>query len=190
MPASPRIAISRSTRCSTPATMRSPKATPRPRTRAIEAARTLMDDVYAYRWRHELRVDLLEGRIALLRERPRRGACHRRAAHRLRDRSIRAALRAARRGASTPGPGGNRGARARGGRARRAELVAVRGCGRRSVVGHGGTRRVARVRGRVTSLRLRNATGWRRISTHPHAQRFSPTRERDSRAPGCAVAAA
>ena len=26
-----------------------------------------MQDTYAYRWRHELRVDLLEGRIALLR---------------------------------------------------------------------------------------------------------------------------
>jgi DNA-binding SARP family transcriptional activator len=35
-------------------------------TRAIDAARALMRDMYAYRWRHELRVDLLEGRIALL----------------------------------------------------------------------------------------------------------------------------
>ena len=39
-------------------------------TRAIEQARALMADVYAYRWRHELRVDLLEGRIALLRGDP------------------------------------------------------------------------------------------------------------------------
>jgi tetratricopeptide (TPR) repeat protein len=38
--------------------------------RAIESARTLMHDVYAYRWRHELRVDLLEGRIALLKNDP------------------------------------------------------------------------------------------------------------------------
>jgi hypothetical protein len=33
---------------------------------AIEAARTIMRESYAYRWRHELRVGLLEGRIALL----------------------------------------------------------------------------------------------------------------------------
>jgi DNA-binding SARP family transcriptional activator len=33
----------------------------------IESARALMEDTYAYRWRHELRVDLLEGRMALLR---------------------------------------------------------------------------------------------------------------------------
>ncbi|MFI5285093.1 MAG: ATP-binding protein [Candidatus Dormibacteria bacterium] len=37
---------------------------------AIDAARDLMRDIYAYRWRHELRVDLLEGRIALLRGDP------------------------------------------------------------------------------------------------------------------------
>jgi DNA-binding SARP family transcriptional activator len=36
-------------------------------TKAIEAARERMHDIYAYRWRHELRVELLEGRIALLR---------------------------------------------------------------------------------------------------------------------------
>jgi tetratricopeptide (TPR) repeat protein len=34
---------------------------------ALQQARALMEDVYAYRWRHELRVDVLEGRIALLR---------------------------------------------------------------------------------------------------------------------------
>jgi DNA-binding SARP family transcriptional activator/tetratricopeptide (TPR) repeat protein len=34
--------------------------------RAIDTARAIMQDTYAYRWRHELRVDLLEGRIALL----------------------------------------------------------------------------------------------------------------------------
>jgi hypothetical protein len=34
--------------------------------RAIETARVTMRDTYAYRWRHELRLDLLEGRIALL----------------------------------------------------------------------------------------------------------------------------
>jgi DNA-binding SARP family transcriptional activator len=34
---------------------------------AVDAARELMEEMYAYRWRHELRVDLLEGRIALLR---------------------------------------------------------------------------------------------------------------------------
>ena len=39
-------------------------------TRAITSARGLMQDIYAYRWRHELRVDLLEGRIALLRGEP------------------------------------------------------------------------------------------------------------------------
>jgi DNA-binding SARP family transcriptional activator len=39
-------------------------------TRAIEAARTLMQDSYAYRWRHELRVGLLEGRTALLKGDP------------------------------------------------------------------------------------------------------------------------
>jgi tetratricopeptide (TPR) repeat protein len=33
----------------------------------LERAHELMDDVYAYRWRHELRVDLLQGRMALLR---------------------------------------------------------------------------------------------------------------------------
>ena len=38
--------------------------------RAIGAARTLMQDTYAYRWRNELRVNLLEGRIALLNEDP------------------------------------------------------------------------------------------------------------------------
>ena len=38
--------------------------------RAVDSARTLMHDVYAYRWRHELRVDLLEGRIALLKNDP------------------------------------------------------------------------------------------------------------------------
>jgi tetratricopeptide (TPR) repeat protein len=35
--------------------------------RAIDSAHAIMQDTYAYRWRHELRVDLLEGRIALLR---------------------------------------------------------------------------------------------------------------------------
>ena len=34
---------------------------------AVDAARGLMEEMYAYRWRHELRVDLLDGRIALLR---------------------------------------------------------------------------------------------------------------------------
>jgi DNA-binding SARP family transcriptional activator len=34
--------------------------------RAIQAAGARMEDVYAYRWRHQLRVDLLEGRVALL----------------------------------------------------------------------------------------------------------------------------
>ena len=33
----------------------------------LERAHELMADVYAYRWRHELRVELLRGRIALLR---------------------------------------------------------------------------------------------------------------------------
>ena len=36
----------------------------------IAKARALMEDVYAYRWRHELRVELLEGRIALLQHDP------------------------------------------------------------------------------------------------------------------------
>jgi len=36
----------------------------------VESARALMQDTYAYRWRHELRVDLLEGRVALLRGEP------------------------------------------------------------------------------------------------------------------------
>lgn len=36
----------------------------------LATARTMMDDVYAYRWRHELRVELLRGRIALLRGDP------------------------------------------------------------------------------------------------------------------------
>jgi hypothetical protein len=35
-------------------------------TSALAAARERMQDRYAYRWRHELRVELLEGRIALL----------------------------------------------------------------------------------------------------------------------------
>ena len=39
-------------------------------TRAITSARVLMEDIYAYRWRHELRVDLLEGRVALLQGEP------------------------------------------------------------------------------------------------------------------------
>lgn len=39
-------------------------------TDALDAARVLMRDVYAYRWRHELRVDLLDGRVALLRGDP------------------------------------------------------------------------------------------------------------------------
>lgn len=34
---------------------------------AIDAARLRMQDPYAYRWRNQLRVDLLEGRVALLR---------------------------------------------------------------------------------------------------------------------------
>jgi len=34
----------------------------------LVAARERMQETYAYRWRHELRVDLLEGRIALLRD--------------------------------------------------------------------------------------------------------------------------
>ncbi len=36
----------------------------------LAAAHTLMGDAYAYRWRHELRVELLRGRIALLRGDP------------------------------------------------------------------------------------------------------------------------
>ena len=40
--------------------------------RAMESARVLMQDIYAYRWRHELRVKLLEGRIALLQSEPER----------------------------------------------------------------------------------------------------------------------
>jgi hypothetical protein len=36
----------------------------------LATAQTLMDDVYAYRWRHYLRVDLLHGRIALARGDP------------------------------------------------------------------------------------------------------------------------
>ncbi len=43
---------------------------------AIEEARALMHDVYAYRWRHELRVDLLEGRIALLKNDPNAALAH------------------------------------------------------------------------------------------------------------------
>ena len=43
-----------------------------PATRAMESARVLMQDIYAYRWRHELRVKLLEGRIALLQGEPER----------------------------------------------------------------------------------------------------------------------
>jgi tetratricopeptide (TPR) repeat protein len=39
-------------------------------TRAITSARVLMEDRYAYRWRHQLRVDLIEGRIALLQGEP------------------------------------------------------------------------------------------------------------------------
>ena len=35
--------------------------------RALDVALARMQDTYAYRWRHELRVSLLEGRIALLR---------------------------------------------------------------------------------------------------------------------------
>jgi DNA-binding SARP family transcriptional activator len=38
--------------------------------RALEDALARMQDTYAYRWRHELRVTLLEGRIALLRGDP------------------------------------------------------------------------------------------------------------------------
>jgi hypothetical protein len=34
---------------------------------ALTPARALMGDVYAYRWRHQLRLSLLDGRIALLR---------------------------------------------------------------------------------------------------------------------------
>jgi DNA-binding SARP family transcriptional activator len=39
-------------------------------THAIEAGRSLMEEQYAYRWRHELRLDVLEGRLALLRGDP------------------------------------------------------------------------------------------------------------------------
>ncbi len=37
---------------------------------AIETGRALMEEPYAYRWRHELRLDVLEGRLALLRGDP------------------------------------------------------------------------------------------------------------------------
>jgi DNA-binding SARP family transcriptional activator len=44
--------------------------------RALEIARARMEDIYAYRWRHELRAGLLEGRIALLRGDPDAARAH------------------------------------------------------------------------------------------------------------------